>query len=110
MLVQAFAAAAKAHPANAPYLRAFILARAGRREEALRVAAEMGGEGAGKNPYRIAALYAMLGEKDKAFHWLEEAYASRHPFLNTLKVEPRFDLIRSDPRYGDLLGRLNLAP
>ena len=107
---EAFAAAAKAHPANAPYLRAFILARAGRREEALRVAVGMEGEGAGGNPYRIAVLYAMLGETDKAFHWLEEAYASRHPFLNQLKVEPRFDPIRSDPRYDDLLRRLNLAP
>ena len=107
---EAFAAAARAHPVNAPYLRAFILARAGRREEALRVAVEMESEGAGGNPYRVAVLYATLGEKDKAFYWLEKAYALRHPFLNTLKVEPRFDPIRSDPRYGDLLRRLNLAP
>lgn len=107
---EAFAAAAKAHPVNAPYLRAFILARSGRREEALRVAVELEGEGAGGNPYRVAVLYAMLGEKEKAFQWLEKAYTSRHPFINTLKVEPRLDPIRSDPRYGDLLRRLNLVP
>ena len=106
---EALAAAAKAPPHSVPFLKAYVLARAGRRDEALRMVSEMGSEEAGRNSYRIAALHALLGEKDKAFFWLEKAYALSQPFLNSLKVETRFDSIRSDPRYDDLLRRLNLA-
>jgi hypothetical protein len=51
-----------------------------------------------------------LGEKDKAFDLLERAYAERDVHLTSLKSDPRFDSIRSDHRYVDLLRRLGLAP
>jgi eukaryotic-like serine/threonine-protein kinase len=61
-----------------------------------------------------AIVYAGLGEKDKAFEWLEKAYAERSlggPFLTLgIKVEPLYDPLRSDPRFADLLRRMNLQP
>jgi eukaryotic-like serine/threonine-protein kinase len=61
-----------------------------------------------------AIVYAGLGEKDKAFEWLEKAYAERSlggPFLTLgIKVEPLYDPLRSDPRWIDLLRRMNLQP
>jgi TolB-like protein/Flp pilus assembly protein TadD len=47
-----------------------------------------------------------LGEKDKAFEWLEKAYEER--YVIPLKVDPQFDPLRSDPRFADLLRRMNL--
>ena len=58
----------------------------------------------------VACLYAALGEKDKAFSYLEKAYEDRAFDLNTLQVEPRFDPLRSDPRFQDLLRRMNFPP
>jgi Flp pilus assembly protein TadD len=59
-------------------------------------------------PYRIAAVYAVLGDKDQAFAQLEQAYAQRSFFMDFLKVDPELDSLHSDPRFQDLLGRMNL--
>jgi TolB-like protein/Tfp pilus assembly protein PilF len=61
---------------------------------------------------RIALIYTGLGEKDKAFEWLEKGYEERAiggPPVG-IKVEPEFDPLRSDPRFHDLLRRMNLQP
>ena len=66
-------------------------------------------------PGNIAAAYAILGEKDHAFYWLEDEY-KRHDrmwlaediSLDNLKSEPMYDSLRSDPRYQDLLRRIGL--
>ncbi|MDQ6652311.1 MAG: protein kinase [Acidobacteriota bacterium] len=58
------------------------------------------------SPYLIAVVYAGLGDKDQAFAWLEQAYQDRSFFLIWLKVEPRFDSLRDDPRFQDLLRRV----
>ena len=51
----------------------------------------------------IAVIYAGLGEKDEAFVWLETAYQQRDGWLaGHLKTNPRFDSLRSDPRFQDL--------
>ncbi len=60
--------------------------------------------------YDIAVIYLGLGEKDQAFAWLERAYEERCPTLEFLKVEPSLDPLRSDPRFADLLRRMNLQP
>jgi serine/threonine protein kinase/tetratricopeptide (TPR) repeat protein len=57
--------------------------------------------------YRGAGDYAMLGEKDAAFAALEKAFAIRQAAVD-VNVDPRFDNIRSDPRFADLLGRMGL--
>jgi hypothetical protein len=49
-----------------------------------------------------------LGEKDKAFLWLDKAYAGRSSFMTTLKYWSVFDPIRSDPRFSDLVRRVGL--
>jgi serine/threonine protein kinase/TolB-like protein/Tfp pilus assembly protein PilF len=56
----------------------------------------------------IALIYAGLGEKDQAFAWLEKAYDEHEFEMAWLKVEPRWDGLRSDPRFADLLRRMGL--
>jgi len=61
------------------------------------------------DPAWIAGQYALLGEKDQAFTWLEKAYAEKSGFIGSnLKPNPYFDSLRSDPRYTDLLKRMGL--
>lgn len=57
----------------------------------------------------IAAIYAKLGNKERAFYLLERAYVERNMWLMNLKVDPRFDSLRSDQRYAGLLHRLGLG-
>jgi TolB-like protein/Tfp pilus assembly protein PilF len=56
----------------------------------------------------IALVYAGLGEKDQAFAWLEEGYKERSFQMQALKLEPRWDSLRSDPRFANLLRRVGL--
>lgn len=60
--------------------------------------------------YRIAAFYVLLGQKDQAFEWLEKAYHDDSAWLIWLKVDPSMDPLRSDPRFKELLGRMNFPP
>ena len=60
--------------------------------------------------YDIATIYIGLGEKERAFEWLGKAYEERSCFLLWLKVDPIFDTLRSDPRFQDLLRRMNIPP
>lgn len=60
------------------------------------------------SPYLFAVVYAGLGDKEQAYVWLEKAYEERSFFLIWLKVEPRFDSLRNDTRYKDLLRRIGL--
>jgi len=57
-------------------------------------------------PYEVAGVYAQLGENDRAFDWLDKAYRNRS-CLYWLRVDPRFDSIRSDPRFQELLTKMN---
>ena len=60
------------------------------------------------SPASIALIYASLGETDQAFAWLEKANKARDGLLARLKVDPRFDSMRSDPRFTDLVHRVGL--
>jgi serine/threonine-protein kinase len=57
--------------------------------------------------YANATIYAGLGERDQALAWLERAYQERSSFMITLKVDAQRDSLRSDPRFHDLLRRMN---
>jgi tetratricopeptide (TPR) repeat protein len=57
--------------------------------------------------FTIAGFYSRLGEKDKAFEWLNKALEERQ-IQFTYLVDQRFDNIRSDPRYTELLKRVGL--
>ena len=58
----------------------------------------------------LAFIYTGLGEKDKAFEWLQKAYEQRDPMLMELKGLPLWDPLRSDPRFQALLRRMNFPP
>ncbi len=60
------------------------------------------------SPYWIAIVYACLGENDHAFRWLSQAYSERSSGLVWLKLEPKLDRLRSDPRFSDLLQKIGL--
>ena len=55
--------------------------------------------------FQVALVNVGLGDKDAAFAVLEEAYRERSTLLTYLKMDPRFDPLRSDPRFQDLLRR-----
>jgi eukaryotic-like serine/threonine-protein kinase len=60
------------------------------------------------SPYMIAVIYSGLGQKDKAFEFLERAYQQKSPDLAYfIKADLRIDPLRSDPRFPDLLRRMN---
>ena len=58
--------------------------------------------------FDIGVIYAALGENDLAFAYLEKAYEDRHPWLIMLRVMPKVDRLRSDPRFEQLLHRVGL--
>ena len=57
-------------------------------------------------PFDVACLYASLGDKDKAFENLENAYQERSYRLAVLQVEPQLDPLRDDPRFDDFIRRV----
>jgi serine/threonine-protein kinase len=57
-------------------------------------------------PVDIALIHAALGDRDRAFQWLETGYEDRHDWVVSLKVDPMYDSLRSDPRFQDLLQRM----
>ena len=87
----------------------YALALGGRNDEARKVLDELMEILKQKHvsPYKIACVYAALGEKDQAFAWLEKGYEERHPNLVWLKMDPSVDPLRSDSRFQDLLRRMN---
>ena len=85
-------------------------AMAGRTTEARHLLAELEkryGE-TGLQAAGIAMVYSGLGDRDRAFKWLETAYKDRR-WLGTLKVAPVWDRLRSDPRFAQLLQKAGLA-
>jgi tetratricopeptide (TPR) repeat protein len=58
--------------------------------------------------YWRAIIYVGLGEKEQAFAWLERAYQEHATRLAFLKVDPRLDPLRSDPRFRELLQRIGI--
>lgn len=61
------------------------------------------------SPYSIAQTYARVGEKEQAFAWLEKAYETRDSTLVSLKVDPMFESVHSDHKFGELVQRLHLS-
>ena len=61
-------------------------------------------------PYFFALLHAGLGEKEKAFVWLDKSYRERDPYLAWLKVSPAADPLRTDPRFDQLVRKVAPAP
>jgi TolB-like protein/DNA-binding winged helix-turn-helix (wHTH) protein/Flp pilus assembly protein TadD len=63
----------------------------------------------GESPGVVASVYALAGDKDNAFKWLEKAYAERDgENITLLKCDPSFKNLRGDPRFAVLLRRMGL--
>jgi TolB-like protein/DNA-binding winged helix-turn-helix (wHTH) protein/lipoprotein NlpI len=60
-------------------------------------------------PYGVALVYAGLGEVEQAFKWLNTACDERAHWLVWLKLDPRWDGLRSDRRFGEVLRRVGLT-
>jgi Flp pilus assembly protein TadD len=90
---------------------AHVMAVSGKKSEARALLAELQ-ERAKRQyvpPYDIALVYVGLGENDKAFEWLEKAYADHSTEMIYFKVEPMLASLRSDPRYQVILRHMQLA-
>ena len=61
------------------------------------------------SPYSVANIHVALGDPDQAFAWLERAFQDRDRMMANLRVHPRLDPLRGDPRFADLLARMKLA-
>jgi len=57
----------------------------------------------------FAYVYAGLRDKEKTFEWLEKAYQEHSAWLLWTGTDPRLDWVRSDPRFTNLLRRINLG-
>jgi len=60
------------------------------------------------SPIALVYVYLGLGNKDQTFAWLEKAHQERSNGIAFFKVSPTVDLLRSDPRFADLLKRIGL--
>jgi len=92
-------------------LRAWVLWAAGEREAGRRLARELV-ERPRKEAIRpgiLASLHALLGDRDRAFSLLEQAYAEKDWTLREVKISPLLDPLRGDPRFAKLLKKLNLG-
>jgi eukaryotic-like serine/threonine-protein kinase len=86
------------------------LAVAGRVNEARAMLAELSQRRAERyvSAWALASIHARLGEKVEALDWLERAFDEHDSTLVWLKVHPRFDALRSEPRFEALLARMRL--
>jgi tetratricopeptide (TPR) repeat protein len=88
-----------------------VYAVAGRKAEARMLLRDLR-ESAAKHyfpPYQLALIPVGLGEKEEALNLLEKAYEERYPWLVHLAVEPRWDPLRSEPRFKTLISRIGLG-
>jgi tetratricopeptide (TPR) repeat protein len=85
-----------------------MYAYAGRRDDALALLEEVERRSLRTyvSPVSISGVYMALGETDRAFAWLDRAYAERDPALVNLRVEPSFDPLRGHARFQALVRRL----
>ncbi len=89
---------------------AYAYAATGRRDDALKILNDLKDRSQQDyvSPLNIAIIYLGLGDRDHAFEWLEVGYAMRDADMVSLNVNPIWDPLRKDPRFNDLLRRMNL--
>ena len=98
---------------HSPRTRAALgrtLALSGKRDKALEVLRELYDLSASRyvSPFEVASLHFALEQNDEGFDWLKKAFQDRCFELVSLNVDPRFDSIKADPRFGPLSDQLGL--
>ena len=90
--------------------KGYALAKWGKKAEARKVLNELSRKAKEHfvPPYYFALIYNGLGETDKAILWLKRGIEQRDPKMVFLKVEPKWNNLRSDPRFIELLRKMNL--
>ncbi len=85
-------------------------AAAGRQHDAMETLSELQRVAQSRfvSPYSVSILHTALGQNSLALDCLEKAYQERDVWLIWLKVEPRFDRLRADTRFQDLLRSMQL--
>ena len=114
MFAEAIAEARKsiALPGSSTYaiaVESYALARSGQKEEAQRALDKMLEMSKTRfmPPTHIAIAYDGLGDTEKALDWLEKGYEVRDPKMAFLKVDRKLDNLRSEPRFLELMKRMN---
>jgi serine/threonine protein kinase len=82
--------------------------KAGRTEEALAIAAELEAEGSIKATWRLSLIYAAIGDRDKTFYWLNQAYERGANYIQWFIRDGNFDYLQDDPRYTELAKKMDL--
>jgi DNA-binding winged helix-turn-helix (wHTH) protein/TolB-like protein/lipoprotein NlpI len=90
----------------------FVAGVAGRRSQALDALAELEQLSRRRfvTSYGVALIYAGLGQNDAAFAWLEKAFDERSNWLVWLRLDPRWNGLRTDPRFAQLVRRMRFPP
>ena len=60
------------------------------------------------SPFNVAVVYLALGQRDDCFAWLEKAYQDHDVRMSFLRVDPKWNALRSDPRFASILKRIGL--
>ena len=103
---RAFSLGESASSTRCYYIHA--LARAGRRDDALRVLSEL--EGTSVAPSFLAIAHAGLGNRARALEYLEKGFGARDPLLQYIVVESYLDSVMDDPRFQKIVAGMGLPP
>jgi eukaryotic-like serine/threonine-protein kinase len=110
--VEAYQSAIRLEGSNSVLLKgelAHVYAKAGRHSDAQRQLAELlsrRDRNTYVSPYVVALVYAGAGDHRQALDWLELAFRERDNMLPWIKVDPRLDSIRQDPRFTALMAKM----
>jgi serine/threonine-protein kinase len=99
------------HDATLSFL-GYAYAAAGRRDQAWQILRELKTQATSRrvSPIYIARIYVGLGDREQALGWLRKGYDEHSDHALTLRVEPIYDSLRSDPRFSAMLRGIGLAP
>jgi Flp pilus assembly protein TadD len=88
----------------------YALAKSGNRERAQAILAELNSIAAENYvpAYSFAMIYNGLGEKEEALNYLEKSFGEREVQISFIKVDTRWDELRSEPRFAEIIKRMNL--
>jgi len=104
--------AAAAADAEWKWPLAMTWCRMGRKDEALKIAAELKKKPGPMDQWALAVMYAAMGENDESLHWLEEAWKSRFSWVPWVLLDHGLvdGPVRNDPRFKAMVSRLGPPP